>query len=199
MGVAGQYPLPDLLKQFSVGVVYVSPMMFDNEGSAGLRELRRSIEAAGVPIHELAAGRSLHLASSARIDVLHPPAKEWAGSDNSKSIVLEINYAGRRLLLPGDLEPPGLNDVLAEFPLDCDVVMAPHHGSDHSNPNGFAAWSTPEFVVISGSHGRENKSVEAAYVSQGAQVFHTAHGGAVRVDVDRKGGISIRSWRKSPW
>ena len=67
------------------------------------------------------------------------------------------------------------------------------------HPTGFAAWSTPEFVVISGSHGRENQAVETAYEQRAAEVFHTAHGGAVRVDIDRTGAISVRSWRKSPW
>jgi competence protein ComEC len=89
--------------------------------------------------------------------------------------------------------------VLAESPLDCDLVMAPHHGSENSNPRGFAAWSTPEFVVISGGAGRENPAVEAAYRAAGAEVFHTSHGGAVRVEIDPHGQLAVRSWRKEPW
>jgi hypothetical protein len=34
--------------------------------------------------------------------------------------------------------------------LDCDIVLAPHHGSELSDPPGFAAWCTPEWVVMSG-------------------------------------------------
>ena len=41
-------------------------------------------------------------------------------------------------------------DLLAEEPTDYDVLLAPHHGSRRSNPPGLAAWSTPEWVVISG-------------------------------------------------
>jgi competence protein ComEC len=47
-----------------------------------------------------------------------------------------VEYQGRRLLLPGDLESPGLDELLAESPLDCDVLLAPHHGSLQSDPPG---------------------------------------------------------------
>jgi len=47
--------LPGVLKRFSVGVVYVSPVMFEDEGPAMLA-LRRSIEEAGVPIRHLYGG-----------------------------------------------------------------------------------------------------------------------------------------------
>ena len=55
---------------------------------------------------------------------------------------LSVEYRGRRILLPGDLEPPGLDDVLAEEPRPCDVLMAPHHGSRQSNSPELAAWCT---------------------------------------------------------
>ena len=50
--------------------------------------------------------------------MLHPPRKGVLGSDNANSIVLAIEFQGRRLLLTGDLESPGLDDVLAEEPYD---------------------------------------------------------------------------------
>ena len=174
-------------------------MMFDNKEAEGLIELKRRFDASGVPIRHLSAPDSLLLRGAASVSVLHPPSYDPGGKDNSKSIVLQVDFAGRRLLLPGDLEPPGLYDVLAELPLDTDALMAPHHGSTHSNPAGFAAWSTPEFVVISGGLGRENREVEAAFRDAGAEVFHTAHGGAVRVEIGKEGEISVRSWRKDPW
>ena len=45
------------------------------------------------------------------------------GSDNANSIVLLVEHAGRKIILPGDLESPGLEDLLAELPIDCDVVI----------------------------------------------------------------------------
>ena len=85
------------------------------------------------------------------LDVLHPPRDGVIGSDNANSITLAVEYAGRRVSVAGrSWNRPGLEDVMAELPYDCDVLLAPHHGSRQSDPPGFAAWSTPEWVVISG-------------------------------------------------
>lgn len=121
------------------------------------------------------------------------------GSDNANSIVLLVEHAGRRLLLPGDLESPGLEDVLAEEPLDVDVLMAPHHGSMSSDPTGFSLWSTPEFVVISGAaDGQERarlESVRESYRARGAKVYHTAECGAVRCELSSR-GIEVATFRE---
>jgi competence protein ComEC len=188
--------LAELLERFSVGVVYVSPKMSDSDSPA-LAALRASILAAGVRIEELAAGDRLDTEGPAQVAVLHPPRRGATGSDNANSIVLRIDFSGRTILLPGDLEPPGLEAVLARPPVDCDVVMAPHHGSGRSNPRGFAIWSTPEWVVISGGP-RETIGVKNAYAAAGANVVHTARAGAVRVTVDVR-EVSVQAWRDDPW
>ncbi len=188
--------LPELLRRFSVGVVYVSPVMFDDETLA-TQTLRAAIREAGVPLREIWSGDSLRAGSGCRIDVLHPPRGGVLGSDNANSLVLSVEFDGRRLLLPGDLESPGLDDVLAESPLDCDVVLVPHHGSAQSNPPGFAAWSTPERVVISGGHEQGLPPVIEAYRRQGADVLHTAQVGAVQVSISA-GEIGVTSQRNPP-
>src|SRR5690606_29944679 len=146
--------LPELLRRFSVGVVYVSPVMFHREPESVLA-LRKAIEEHGIPLKTIDSRQTLRLSGDARCRVLHPPRRGVPGSDNANSIVLALEYAGRRILLPGDLETPGLEDVLEEEPLPTDVVMAPHHGSARSNPRGFAAWATPAWVVISGGRSRD--------------------------------------------
>ena len=57
------------------------------------------------------AGQSLAAGNDTRLEVLHPPRKGVYGSDNANSIVLFIEHAGRRVLLTGDLESPGLDDI----------------------------------------------------------------------------------------
>jgi competence protein ComEC len=174
--------LPALLDRFSVGAVYVSPVMF-LEPSPALAALRSAINRAGVPLGEVWSGDRLRSAGGARIEVLHPPRGGVLGSDNANSIVLAIEYQGRRLLLTGDLESPGLDDVMAEEPYDCDVLLAPHHGSAFSDPPGFAGWSTPEWTVISGGWRDRPEGVADAYAARGSRVLHTATSGAVRVSI----------------
>lgn len=177
--------LPELLERFSVGVVYVSTVMW-NDPAPGVVKLREAIDAGHIPIKELLAGDQLRLgeASQTKLEVLHPPYGGIFGNDNANSIVLKIDHAGRRVLLTGDLEARGLADLLAEPALDCDVLMVPHHGSTRSNPRGLVDWCRPEYVVISGTRdfelGRDADSVAREFYRAGSNVLHTSQHGAVR-------------------
>lgn len=186
--------LPGLLERFTVGVVYVSPVMFDVPAE-GTDRLRAAIDEAGVPLREIHAGQRLQAGEECDIEVLHPPRRGMLGSDNANSICLAIECGGRRLLLTGDLETPGLEALLAEEPIDCDVLLAPHHGSRHSDPPGMAAWSRPEWVVVSGGHGDESAAVERAYAERGARVLHTAESGAVLVALSAD-GVDVRTFKR---
>jgi len=202
--------LPGLLERFSVGEVFVSPVMFASE-SPGTSALRIAIDTARVPIRELQADDSLRFgeteseeteseeSDTAELRVLHPLAKGVRGSDNANSIVLEVCYQGRTILLPGDLESPGTNDVISEAARDCDVLMAPHHGSlsQLSAPQDVMAWCSPEWVVISsGAEQEEITDQKRAYASNGStnQVMHTGEVGAVTVQIE-DGGLHVEGFR----
>ncbi|MDA1054257.1 MAG: ComEC/Rec2 family competence protein [Planctomycetota bacterium] len=178
--------VPGVLERFTVGAVYVSPVMF-RDAPPALEALRDAIHSAGVPLRELDATDRLDGGVGVELEILHPPPSGVVGSDNANSIVLRISYQGRTILLPGDLETPGLEDLMAEMPLDCDIVMAPHHGSLRSDPLGFSAWTTPEHVAISGGAGRDVGAVRWAYEYGGAKVTHTAVDGAIRFEISAAG------------
>ena len=180
--------LPHLSERFSIGQVYVSPVMFEGTQPAVVA-MRTALERRGLTFETLSGGDRLSLDQHTVAEVLHPPRRGVIGSDNANSIVLSISCAGRRVLLPGDLESPGFDDLIAEEPLRCDVVMAPHHGSRRSDPAGFALWSNPSYVVISGSRDVENEAaireVEFSYRARGAEVFHTQLDGCTRFELSR--------------
>ena len=184
--------LPRLLEMFSVGAIYVSPVMFEEQNPA-MDALAEAIQQSEVPLREIYAGDRLPAGDGCLIEVLYPTRRAWPGNDNANSIVLAVEYRGRRILLPGDLEPPGLDDVLAEEPWDCDVLMAPHHGSRRSDPPGLAAWCTPEWVVISGGRRWYRPETAAAYRAAGSRVLHTPKAGAVHVTIDED-GLSVESF-----
>jgi len=71
--------------------------------------------------------------------------------------------------------------------------LAPHHGSRRSDPPGFAAWSTPEWVVISGGPDAD-PSVTHTYQQAGAQVLNTGHEGGVEFSI-QDGGICLATHR----
>ena len=140
--------LPGLLDRFSVGTVYCWEFV-QRDPSSLIATLFEDIERRGIPLRTLSAGKQLRTRPEVQLVVLHPTRRGVLGRDNANSIVLLIEYAGRRILLPGDLESPGTDAVVAEQPIDCDVVMAPHHGSRHSSPADFYAWCQPEWIVVS--------------------------------------------------
>jgi competence protein ComEC len=186
--------LPELLQRIDIGVIYVSPVMFDQLDQPAVKELKVAIDASGVPVRTISASDKLPIGDpltdkAVQIEVLHPTALGVIGSDNANSIVLLVEHAGRKIMLPGDLESPGLEDLLAELPIDCDVVMAPHHGSLRSDPKGFANWSRPEFVVLSGDRNLEDvptiNAVMNSYRQVGSDVFHTAQHGCVTFTLSR--------------
>ena len=77
----------------------------------------------------------------------------------------------------------------------CVVLVGQYH------PEGFAGWSTPDWVVISGSRNVEDvpdiESVKNAYRRRQARVFHTAEHGCVRFEVDST-GIRAETFRHPP-
>ena len=102
--------------------------------AAAVAALRTAIVAAGVPVEHLCEGARLVPKIDGEVEVLHPPPAGCRGGDNSNSIVLRIGLGSQGVLLTGDLEEDGLDELLAEPPGPCDVLLAPHHGSRRSRP-----------------------------------------------------------------
>jgi competence protein ComEC len=191
--------IPGLARRFPIGVAYVSPMMFDPIATDGRltapNYLREVLQNDGVPMREIWMGDRLRTADPrVAIGVLHPPREGVFGRDNANSLLVLVEYQGTRILLTGDLESPGIERVMADPPADCDILLAPHHGSANSDPPGFAAWCTPEWVVMSGEQPERTLSTNASYNQAGASVVHTALSGAVSFLVDGT-GIAVRSHR----
>ncbi len=189
--------LPGLVERFSVGTVYASPGMFVNGGEA-VERLEEAILQARIPRQTITVEQEIPTGGGATIRVLHPGMEVDQVSDNSNSVVLLVEYAGQRVLLPGDLESDGLEQLLATPPQTAAVVMAPHHGSSRSRPSEFAAWCQPQWVVVSSGHGHDSSVVRAVFEEAGARVCTTSESGAVRFTFDRS-GILVRQWRVEGW
>jgi competence protein ComEC len=184
--------VPELLERLDVQQAWLTTP-FRADGGAATRVLLQALDKHHVPSADLAAGDRLWVDPRCSLRVLHPPPGGVKGSDNANSIVLLIEYLGRRILLTGDLESPGLELLLNSAPLDVDVLLAPHHGSARSNPPGCAAWCSPEWVVISGGH-EAQPQVRRAYEQAGARVMHTAETGAVTFRIGEE-GLKVETFR----
>jgi competence protein ComEC len=145
---------------------------------------------AGVPIRLIAAGDKLRFGSDVGIEVLHPPDRPPGDDDNANSIVLRIEFAGRSLLLTGDLEGSGQEEVMLQEPSgNYDVVAAPHHGGLKANTPRFSQWANPRSVVVSCS-GRVNAAaLERIY--ENSDLYLTSRQGALTISFLADGTVSV--------
>ena len=188
--------VPELLEQFSVGAIYVSPVMF-NRDTGALRTLQQAIAAAGVPLRETAFGDSFITGDRVTIRVLHPPPQGMGRIGKRRQHPAgDRSLAGRRILLTGDLTSPGLEAVTAEPAPAYDVAMVPHHGSSSSDPPQFAAWCQAHWAVISGDLAHDSRKAVAAYQKAGSIVLNTATAGAVHVGISAAGEIHVDCYRR---
>ena len=169
-----------------------------NKHDPALTRLASAIEQNTIPIDTIMAGNRLSPDHDVTVEILHPPPEGVIGSDNANSIVLCVEYHGWRILLPGDLEPPGLGAVIAEPPRTYDIVMAPHHGSIHSDPEMFAKWCQAKWVIISSGNRHNVRPVVEIYQKHGAQVLQTVNSGAIRVTINAE-ELTVRRWRQEGW
>ncbi len=166
--------------------------------SEPLRILRDCIDRSGAELVVISQGDRLPTAGDCTIDVLHPPRGGVFGTDNAHSLVLSVKAAGRCILLTGDLEAPGVQTLLAQPPLDCDVLLAPHHGSPRSDPAGVVNWCTPEYAVISSHFPLADPRYDPYRRLLGPRALATSDTGAVRVRLSTS-GVDVRTWRRDPW
>ncbi len=185
--------IPALAERFSAREVWVPPHVIHHRGPLILK-LRDHLQQLGIPVRPVHLGLQLLAPHGLKLSVLHPPESMRIGSDNAQSLVLLVEFAGRRILLPGDLESPGLEMLLREPTDPQDLVMAPHHGSPRSQPSDFIAWSQPAHVVISNGSPLPPETARE-FQQSGAILRETSREGAIRVVIRKDGEMSVTSWR----
>lgn len=146
----------------------------------------------------LAAGERLNLDDLA-LHVLWPPAtglEDWR--ENDRSLVLRVEGAGKRLLIPGDIERAALkalSDLHAagEIDLRADVLIAPHHGDwEGGATRAFYAAVDPQVVLISG--GRERTRLLQMIrdtLRSDCRVISTRDAGAMLLAVEPDGALRL--------
>jgi beta-lactamase superfamily II metal-dependent hydrolase/alpha-beta hydrolase superfamily lysophospholipase len=142
--------LPDLLDRFAVGVVRI-PTGFGGSSNPAADRLLAEVRSRGIPIRPTAAPESWE-AGGIRLEARHPKAGWFpAAPDNARSLVMDVEHRGRRLLLTGDLEGIGLFDLIARPRPESapEVMLAPHHGGRSANPASLYEWARPRSVVVS--------------------------------------------------
>ena len=182
-----------IAERFNVEKVFLSPMMMGSE-SPSVAQLLARLESARVEVATVTAGDSIDLGVAVQTRVLSPePASDHA-NDNSASLVLAVECHGRTVLLPGDLEKEGMERLLRQSPIKCDLLMAAHHGSPNSDPERFLKWATPKFVAVSCGDKKFSPLAKELFARSGCVVKRTDAGGAISFIVEQDGRVEFRSY-----
>ena len=184
--------IPELSQRFSIGTVFLSPQMAQHP-SPSVAELKQSLHKASITNRELSLGDTINIAPNVTIAALAPYVDSTHANDNSASIVLSIEYRGQKILLPGDLEKEGLEQLLATPASHFDLVMAAHHGSSHSAPNRFCQWAEPDLIAVSCGNGKLSSAMVRAAETHGCQLLATETGGAIEFKIRCDGSTTFSS------
>jgi competence protein ComEC len=124
--------------------------------------------------------------------------EEGAGdgsSANDASVVVLAEVAGLRVLLTGDVEPPGQAALARTVPgLDVDVLKVPHHGSRYQDLGWLDSLEAEVALVSVGAdndYGHPAAPVLDAVSASGAEVYRTDLGGHIAVTVGGDGGPDV--------
>ncbi len=130
-----------------------------------------------IPLNRTAAPMRI---GGTRIRVLAPSA-DYAAADfatNDDSLVLEITYGRRSILLTGDAEKPIEYDMVAHAQLHpVTLLKVGHHGSRTSSSEEFLSQVSPQFAFISDGYKNQfhhpNPDVLARFAEHHVAVFRT--------------------------
>jgi hypothetical protein len=123
------------------------------------------------------------------IEILSPSHAEVAYWDaqekwNDMSYMLRVNYAGRSVLLPGDVGQPGWDALAAACPnISADVLIASHHGRKTGFPdNGVITRIGPKAVIISSDKlPAEHDATPRYRNAANGNVFSTRQHGTIQI------------------
>jgi competence protein ComEC len=178
-----------LIERVPVGVVFTPRQFLDFEQTL-VADTCDAIAHAGAPIRLLRSGDVLQVDSRISFQVLHPRDEFDDELDNANSLVLLIEFAGRRMLLTGDLEGEGLV-ALSQLDLGgpTHILQSPHHGSLAANTPELRDWTAPDWMIVCA--GRDADLARLSDVFPETRVLSTWASGTITFTIDADGHMEV--------
>jgi competence protein ComEC len=183
--------VPAVLAGLPVDRLWVPPGAESDPRYAEVLEVARR---RGVVVEARGAGTPAEAIGDLWLRPVWPPLWTIRGSSNDRSLVLQVEVGGRRVLLPGDLEGDGERALLSTTSdLGSDVLLLGHHGSRTSSSIAFLDAVSPRVALVSapclGRFLMPHPEVEARLRHRGVPVHWTGRDGALRVSL--RGRLSV--------
>lgn len=117
-------------------------------------------------------------------------------SDNDKSVVTLIEYAGKRVLICSDIEKLSQNEIFRLYPnLKADILIMPHHGSAKTTEPSFVDKTGAAVTIASCSESSYEKG-QVIRLRSGQKSYYTGKDGAVTVCINKQGIINTTAFAK---
>jgi competence protein ComEC len=181
--------LPTILDQVTTGAVMVNACFEAKSGPRSpSRHLLDLLAARGQKVEVLDSSRSTWEFGGATFELFSPIGDcDLSLSDNDTSTVLRLSFAGRSVLLPGDIQERTQRGLLDRGELRADVLVLPHHGSVRKSTAQFIRAVGPSAAIrSSGERMDQTRSGLNALVGD-IPLYNTADVGAVEVILDDDG------------
>lgn len=184
--------LPEVAESTPIKTVYVS--------SVFLEDKRRTTQLLRSDLSQINEINNIpQQLGKTKIKMLWPAAgieNDNSISDNDKSIVTLLEYAGRRILICSDIEKYAQSRLLRQYPdLKADVVIAPHHGSVKTLEPDFINRIEPN-IVISSCNITAYEKGQVVKPIQNIKSLYTGRDGAITVRVTKQGNLEADSFIK---
>jgi len=174
-----------VLDNFRVGQVWISRGL----DTPAFRELLARASARGTNVVYQRRGERFAWGGMVG-EFLWPESNSSAAEpSNNDSLVVRLSFGGFRFLLPGDIEGP-VEEKLVAFaePLGAQFLKIPHHGSKSSTSPGFLAAVAPAVAAVSvadsNPFGHPHPDVLARLENRAVRILRTDRNGAIRVTTD---------------
>jgi len=184
--------IPEIVEHCDVNGVYANDTFFtdmktDPKGTAKFLETLLSKNDFKVKGLE-----DLNLNSAAKIKILWPNKKATYYeqlSDNDKSLVSLIGFAGKKILLCSDIERFAQVELLRLYPdLKADAVVVPHHGSTRTSDADFLKNLEPGILIVSCGQ-RDYERQRTTRAENKAESFYVARDGALTICIKKDGTV----------
>jgi competence protein ComEC len=187
--------LAAVMDRYSIKEIAEPGMIGPGPGDAAYR---RRLAEEGRQSRTLAAGDAVWL-DGIRMDVdwplpgtvpLTPP--DTGTGINNVSIVLDLHFGSRRVVLAGDVEqqidPQLLAEGIARDQRPLDVLKVAHHGSGTATTDAFVEQMQPRVAVVSAGwgnpYGHPSPQTVARLATSGAKVYRTDLDGSVEISTN---------------
>jgi competence protein ComEC len=140
-------------------------------------------------------GEHIPIGQNVEVDVLWPPPHRLGLSSNDTAIVAQIRYAGRSILITGDIQQAAEKELL-QHPdaLRSDVLIAPHHGSSEVTTPAFVRAVHPSLILSSNAARLTGKQKRFEQMIGSTQLDRTNRCGAITVKISSDGIISVETF-----